>query len=576
MDWMKSYKSIFVLDFEFIANDGERPTPVCMVVTNVTTNTTTKYWLDKLDKCPFPTGSEHLFVGYFASAEWGCFLQLGWEIPERIIDLYAEFRLHMNGRLAAARGNGLISACKSFGIRVMETSEKNAMRDLIVAGGPWTEQQRNSILDYCAADVEITAKLFLKMWPIFAPTKVKLGQALFRGRYTAAVARMEHAGVPMDVELHEQLLERWPLIKDRLIAEVDKDYGVYQGAVFKTSLFEAWLKTQAISWPRTANGKPKLDDATFRDLALKHPQLSALRELRKTMSQMQTLKLAVGKDGRNRTLLGPFGSKTGRNQPSTTRFIFGNAAWLRSLIKPSPGYGLAYVDYSSQEIAIAAALSGDQNMWAAYSSGDPYMAFAIQAGLAPEGATKATHKDIRNQCKQIVLGVGYGMGAEAMAGAGGIHVVQARALLQSHKMTYREFWAWAERNQLHALMQDTLRTPLGWEIKLADDPDPNERSLLNWPMQSTGADIMRLAACLLTEAGIEVCCPVHDAFLVGYSLGDQERVVRETCNLMVEASRIVLGAEYPCRVDVEAISYPDRYSDERGEAMFAQVSRLLK
>lgn len=87
---------------------------------------------------------------------------------------------------------------------------------------------------------------------------------------------------------------------------------------------------------------------------------------------------------------------------------------------------------------------------------------------------------------------------------------------------------------------------------------------------------MRLAACLLTEAGIEVCCPVHDAFLVGYSLGDQERVVRETCNLMVEASRIVLGAEYPCRVDVEAISYPDRYSDERGEAMFAQVSRLLE
>ena len=34
------------------------------------------------------------------------------------------------------------------------------------------------------------------------------------------------------------------------------------------------------------------------------------------------------------------------------------ATWLRSLIKPEPGTALAYVDFSSQEMGIAAALSG--------------------------------------------------------------------------------------------------------------------------------------------------------------------------------------------------------------------------
>lgn len=49
-------------------------------------------------------------------------------------------------------------------------------------------------------------------------------------------------------------------------------------------------------------------------------------------------------------MLGVLGSKTGRNQPSNAKFIFDPSAWIRSLIKPEPGMGLAYVDFSSQEV----------------------------------------------------------------------------------------------------------------------------------------------------------------------------------------------------------------------------------
>ena len=93
-----------------------------------------------------------------------------------------------------------------------------------------------------------------------------------------------------------------------------------------------------------------------------YPKLAPLKELRHALGEMRLEEIAVGPDGRNRTMLSPFGARTGRNTPSNTRFIFGPAVWLRGLIKPKPGTALAYIDWSSQEVAIAAALSGDAGL----------------------------------------------------------------------------------------------------------------------------------------------------------------------------------------------------------------------
>jgi DNA polymerase I-like protein with 3'-5' exonuclease and polymerase domains len=110
---------------------------------------------------------------------------------------------------------------------------------------------------------------------------------------------------------------------------------------------------------------------------------------------------------------------------------------MRGLIRPPEDYGLAYVDFSSQEIGIAAALSGDERMAEGYHSGDPYIAFAKATGLAPSDATKQSHKAIRDRCKVIVLGINYGMGPEAMALQAGITPAEAKELLRLHRETYR-------------------------------------------------------------------------------------------------------------------------------------------
>src|SRR5215475_8071984 len=152
----------------------------------------------------------------------------------------------------------------------------------------------------------------------------------------------------------------------------------------------------------------KSPDGAFRQASKAYPAISLLRELRCALSDLRLNDLAVGKDGHNRTILSAFRSKTGRNQPSYSKFIFGPAVWLRSLIKPPPGHGVAYVDWSQQEFGIAAALSGDATMQAAYLSGDPYLAFAKQAAAVPEDATKTTHSPKRELFKQCALAVQYG------------------------------------------------------------------------------------------------------------------------------------------------------------------------
>ena len=92
-------------------------------------------------------------------------------------------------------------------------------------------------------------------------------------------------------------------------------------------------------------------------------------------------------------------------------------------------------------------------------------------------------------------------------------------------------------------------------------------------MQANGAEMLRLACCLATERGIEVCAPVHDAVLICAPLDRLEAETRRMQEAMAEASRAVLGG-FELRSHAEFIRYPDRYMDGRGAVMWRRVWRL--
>jgi hypothetical protein len=565
-------EGIYLVDFEFHParnREGNPPVPVCMVVREWPSGATRRYWqadLQQMSTAPFPTSNAALCVAYFASAEMDCFRVLGWDLPVNVLDLFAEFRCQTNG-LHLAHGSGLIGALMHYGLPSIGGEQKGTMRDLILTGGPWSPAEELAILDYCETDVVALDNLLTAMqdqidWP----------RALLRGRYMKAVSRIQMNGVSLDVAVLEILKVRWDEIQDQLIAAIDNDYGVYDGRTFKGSRWEEYLVANDIPWPRLESGRLDMRDDTFREMARAYVEVAPIRELRSTLSEMHLANLHVGDDGRNRCLLSPFRARTGRNQPSNSKFIFGPSVWLRGLIRPKPGWGLAYVDWSQQEFGIAAALSGDPEMMEAYRSGDPYLAFAIQAGAVPKTATRETHEAEREQFKACVLAVQYGMGEASLAARINQPVARARQLLALHRHTYRKFWKWSDSAVDEAVLGGRLWASFGWQIHTSEEL--NDRSLRNFPMQANGAEMLRIACILLTEAGIRVCAPIHDALLIEAPLDELDQAIATTKSLMLEASRIVLDG-FELGSDVKEVRYPDRYMDKRGVVMWNKVMNLI-
>lgn len=570
MHTLDDFREIWLCDFEFRQPDGDRPLPVCMVAREFRSGQVIRLWQDQLAKFrepPFAIDPEALFVAYYASAELGCFLALDWPFPARCLDLYAEFRCRTSG-LAVPCGNSLLGALNYFGLDGLTVIEKDAFRHLAQRGGPYTADERRALLDYCQTDVDSLARLLPAMLPV-----TDLPRALLRGRYMGAAARIEWNGVPIDTQALSTLRMHWTAIQKRLIERIDAGRGIYKGRTFKAERFTAWLTEQDIAWPRLASGGLDLTDDCFREMARAYPDtISPIRELRHSLSQLRLEDLAIGSDGRNRRLLSAFGSRTGRNQPSNSRFIFGPSTWLRGLIRPVKGRAVAYVDWEQQEFGIAAALSGDPAMMAAYQSADPYLTFAKQAGTVPPNATKRSHKAERERFKVLSLAVQYGMGAEALARRLNESPARGRELIELHKRTYPRYWHWSDAVEMTAFLAGTLQAAFGWSVHVG--PNPNPRSLRNFPLQANGSEMLRLACIFATERGIRVGAPVHDALLIEDKAEEIETAVAECQQAMQEASEAVLPG-FPLRTEAKLIRWPDRYSDPRGERMWRIVWELI-
>jgi len=554
-----------------------------MVARELNTGRLLRVWRDELYQMtapPFPIDQSSLFVAYNASAEFSCFLVLGWDMPARVLDLYVERLRTVNGRGLADKGRSLVATLRAYGLEAIDADEKQEMRNLAMrAGNHYAQAEREALLTYCQSDVDALRDLLPVMLPDIldgpAGPDRTLGQALLRGRYMVAVARMVHHGIPIDTIMLNKIYDNWDSIKLALIEKVDSHYGTYEGAAFKRDRFAAYLANEGIPWPRHSTGSLDLSEDVFRKMTRVYPQLAPLHELRQYMGKLKIRTFTVGADGRNRAALWPFKSVTGRNQPRSSQFIFGASRWMRSLIKPPPGYGLIYADFANQEIGIAAALSRDPGLMAGYKAGDPYMDFGIRSGVLPEGATKHSHADTRQLLKGTVLGINYGMQERTLASRLDVTPFEARQLIQKHREAYPVFWEWSDAVCAQGMLTLQLSTELGWTQTLDCRSKINPRALINFPMQANGAEILRLACCLATEDGLEIVAPVHDALAMVAPLDAIDDHTARLLQHMEAASETVLSG-FTIRAEVEAeVLHPNRYSDKGGHEMWDLVTGLL-
>jgi len=123
------------------------------------------------------------------------------------------------------------------------------------------------------------------------------------------------------------------------------------------------------------------------------------------------------------------------------------------------------------------------------------------------------------------------------------------------------------------MLERKIESVFGWPLRISTSP--NIRTLYNFPMQSGGAEMLRLATWRMCEAGIVPIMLIHDGILLEET--DPERI-EHAREIMLQAGRDVCdGFEIGVDTD-QLLKGGARYYDKRPMAkqMWATIMRALK
>jgi DNA polymerase I len=573
-----TFRECWVINFEFSQLPGENPTPRCFTAIEKFSGRVIKLGradLTKLKECPFDVGPDVLICSYSVVAEIACFLSLHWKLPRNVFCLYAEHRVTTNGLILPFAGNSLSDALACRGSAHLTDKDYQKRMNLRAQDPtPFSAAEEAAMIEHCFYNTQAALRLLDEMLPT-----VKWQRARFMGRFSADVARIERRGTPLAMGPVRCMIEsRKPLVQG-LVAAVDADLGVYDGITYKRDRMKALIKRRGWEgWPLQPDGIwPAVNQEVLKMMEGLHDgkdgeDIAAFRQLRATVSQLRDIKLAIGQDGRNRTSLLPFGTKTSRCAPSTTEYIWGVAKWMRRLIQPGPGMALGYLDYSAEEFLVSACLSGDERMAEAYYAGDPYMGVGIALGIAPRGATGDSHPAVRSLMKVLLLGLGYGMKEYGLQKRTDLSLAECQDIMRKHRRVFARFWQWVAAWRAEAWASRLMTTPLGWEMHLRGQVENN--MIQNWPAQSTAGDILRLLTIAAEDSGVQTVALIHDAGMIQAPENEIEDAVAEMRDIMVRAGRTVIGADL--RVgEPQIVRHHQRFYDKDGEPLYRKVAALL-
>jgi hypothetical protein len=518
----------------------------------------------------FRDHAEDQFIAHNCLAEMKYLLRTGVPLPRRWFDTMVAWR-HLTNR-PNFPPCGLSEVLHRLGLPHLAPVEKQELRDRILhlRFDAHCPEARRTIVGYCYSDCDGGAVLHRHLH-----FRVRPEWMAHWCEYLKAVSRMELRGIRLDLACWDRIQAGAPQIRQALRDDINKTWPVYQGETFKRKEFWEWCRHAGIRWPSRispATGKSyfSLGDDALKDMEPRHPFIGAFRQVNKTLRQLGRRKMVIDRGtGLHHFDTMPFRSITGRNAPKG--FIFAGPKWQRWLMVPeSPDHVFVYVDYVGQEIGNAAALSGDPEMRAAYEADDCHMAFAIRANAAPAGATKRTHPEVRKRYKAVNLGVIYGQTEQGISARLGISYREAAMLLAEHKKLFPVYWKWSERMVQSAFDTRRIGTPCGWQCKVPFAS--NERSWMNWPMQSVGSDIMRATITYLDRQNVRLLAPVHDGFLLTCRRG-QETDLRAAVDYACERAVGHSLPGFPMRWEVTP--YGTRFEDADGAELWHRLRNIL-
>lgn len=314
---------------------------------------------------------------------------------------------------------------------------------------------------------------------------------------------------------------------------------------------------------KTRTGQRRTGKDILSELKDAHPIVPLLLEYRETFkvfsSFVEPLVAALADDGRIHTTFLQTGTATGRlssehpnlqNIPQESRW----AHSLRSAFVAGKGSVLVSFDYSQLELRLLAHASGDEALTRTFQEGkDVHRLTAAKVfSIPPADVTPL----MRRTAKTLNFGIVYGMGARAFAASSGLSLPEAKHFIDEYFRQFPGVRTWQERVKDETRIKGYVANENGrrrWFLTPVTDTGRSyvsgewERAAVNMPLQSLGADIIKMAM-IKTSPLAPVTLSIHDELLFEMPRG----MLNTLAPHIKERMESVMKLSVPLRVDISA------------------------
>lgn len=230
----------------------------------------------------------------------------------------------------------------------------------------------------------------------------------------------------------------------------------------------------------------------------------------------------------HRPHVSPFHTITGRDQVLGSSIVQLSKNSWPDILSPPAGNVYALLDFEQQEPMVAAYLSGCKSLIEKYERGDIY------SQLASEITNSQVSRDV---FKTLLLSHINGTGVQHAAEKLNKPELVVRRWLIQLKQQLNPIDSYLN-HQVFLARRSGLLQSLDWQHYVSSAQ--RDRSIRNWPLQATGADIMRRACFNLDDANIPLLLTNHDSFLVRLDEESQDSQLELAVKALNDASAEVL------------------------------------
>jgi len=443
-----------------------------------------------------------------------------------------------------------------------EGAEQRSMRDVPL----------ERIAEYAAEDADVTFQLAAALRPLLVESDQERCFRTVECPLIPVLVAMEHEGIRIDPDSFVTLDKELQIIIDRSAQAVEdlaqKKINLGSPKQVGELIYEHLGLGLDERGRKTKTGQYATDEETLSRLVDRHPAIQRILDYRLTSklksTYVETLPAAVlAATGRIHTTYDQANAATGRlssNAPNLQnipiRSDLGREV-RRCFVPRGQGWLLLSADYSQIELRIAASLSGDPAMIAAFQSGiDFHTATAMRIyGVDQPFVTD----EMRRQAKMVNFGILYGISAFGLSERAGMSRGDGQRLIDGYFAGFPGLKAWIEMTTANVHRDGFVTTMTGRRRYIRDIHSENatqrkgaERVAVNAPIQGTAADMIKLAMVAIhaeiakRKLKSRLLLQVHDELVFDMPAEEKEVLVPLVGELMQNA----LPLKVPLLVDI--------------------------